>query len=58
MSHTVLSFEDGVSSSQINYAVSKNQQAIIQVVANVDGTQFSDFGVSSIWSCDYNDMDW
>lgn len=56
--HTVKSFEDGVASSQINYAVSKNQQAIIQLVANVDGTQFSDFGVSSIWSVDYNDMDW
>lgn len=56
--HTVKSFEDGVASSQINYAVSKNQQAIIQLVANVDGTQFSDFGASTIWSVDYNDMDW
>jgi len=56
--HTVKVIEDGVSSSQINFAISKTEQAIVQLVANVDGTQFSDFGVSSIWSVDINDMDW
>ena len=56
--HTVKQFEDGSGTAQINFAVNKTEQAIIQVVANSDGTAFSDFGVTSIWSVDINNMDW